>query len=89
MKLAICFKLFEKICHFLGFSSLKGLGTSSRVWYITAKFRDVMECSSRLEFHEFKQFLKIFAIFRSIDFFPATEALEAPTRFDNKLLHSF
>ena len=48
-----------------------------------------MECSSRFYNHEFKQFVKIFAIFHVFDFFPATEALEPPPRFDNKLLHSF
>ena len=47
-----------------------------------------MEFSSRFYNYEFKQFFKIFEIFHVFDF-PATEVLEPPPSFDNKLRHSF
>ena len=47
-----------------------------------------MERFSRFYYHEFMQFLKLFALFHVFEFFPTPGALGPPPRFDSKLLHS-
>ena len=54
-----------RVCHFLGFSSLKSHGTSSGFDNMlllannTAYFIYVLECFSRFYYHEFMRFFKI------------------------------